>query len=75
VILEREHQHRKDTARLSEAANGELAGEDDSELEETDRSAESSTRIDDEDTGKVESDNEPTAGLPGDHAAHTPNDE
>ncbi|MCB9893161.1 MAG: hypothetical protein H6839_01780 [Planctomycetes bacterium] len=59
VILEREHQHRKDTARLEEAENPEeLADdEDDDDLEETDRSPEQ------EESTKL---NEKPAGLPGD---------
>lgn len=69
VILEREHQHRKDTARMpdAEAKKAELADDEDDDLEETDKApAEESTRVDQQ-----------PQGLPGDHAAHdeTPTEE
>ncbi|MCB9933026.1 MAG: hypothetical protein H6841_06350 [Planctomycetes bacterium] len=65
VILEREYQHRKDTARLEESQAEELADdEDEDDLDDTDQAPEESTKI-----------NKPQ-GLPGDAAAHdAPEDE
>jgi hypothetical protein len=104
VILEREHQHRKDTSRLADVEDtAVLADEDESELDETDEAPqEESTKLNakgavlpDEDTD-AETDSEdkaqspqqaptkavrkksarkPAAGLPGDHAAHEPDEE
>ncbi|MCA8914273.1 MAG: hypothetical protein KDB90_02585 [Planctomycetes bacterium] len=69
VILEREHQHRKDTARLEEVGKPEeLADdEDDDDLEETDRAPEQ-----DESTKVNEKDEDKPAGLPGDAFAKDP---
>jgi len=65
VIIEREVQHRKDTARLEDSKADELVDDEDEEdLEDTDQAPEDSTKVD------------KPQGLPGDAAAHeTPEDE
>jgi hypothetical protein len=104
VILEREHQHRKDTSRLADVGTSELVDdESEVELDDTDQApAEESTKLNamaaelpDEDTDaetdgeaspkspeqaptkavRKQSGRKPAAGLPGDHAAHEPDDE
>jgi hypothetical protein len=100
VILEREHQHRKDTSRLADVEDtAVMAAEDDGELDETDEAPqEDSTRVSaktaelqDEETDaqtdgeanaqaptkavRKQSRRKPAVGLPGDHAAHDPDEE
>jgi hypothetical protein len=63
VILEREHQHRKDTARLSESQEVKALADDEEEeeMDETDKAPQ-------EDSTKMPQ--KAPDGLPGDHAAH-----